>query len=191
MRRIDLSNESWVTTQKLDDDVVVPAFEDVWSLRPAEPQHVVLYGKQLEIPRRQLAFGRSYTFSGQTSTAHLAPQWLDAVKDGVEKTTGAGFNGILMNFYEGDDYIGPHSDDEKQLVRGHPICTLSLGGARRFVLAEKQDKKKFEFVLNDRDVLMMHGKCQREFKHHVKKPLKKDAGSFRQRRVSITFRKFA
>lgn len=35
-------------------------------------------------------------------------------------------NGVLLNWYDPDDYIGPHSDDEKDLVKGHPIIYIYL-----------------------------------------------------------------
>ena len=44
---------------------------------------------------------------------------------------GCPFNGVLVNWYEnGLHYIGPHSDDERQLAPGAPILSLSLGATR-------------------------------------------------------------
>ena len=51
-------------------------------------------------------------------------------------------NELLVNWYrDGSDYIGPHSDDERELVKGAGIYCISYGATRDFVLCKKKDKK--------------------------------------------------
>ena len=51
--------------------------------------------------------------------------FLDLLKTCQQKIT-PNLNGILVNWYNPQDYIGFHSDDEKNLIRDEPIITLTL-----------------------------------------------------------------
>ena len=91
--------------------------EHLWRLRPKEPQWIKLFGRWTQIPRRQLAMGRDYTFAGQTAAAEAWDHEVVKILEHVTRDFGVDVNGCLINFYDGaKDYIGssPHviSTDE-------------------------------------------------------------------------------
>ena len=117
------------------------------------------------------------------------------------------FNQFLVNWYQdGENYIGSHADDEKQLIPNSPIVsiTLCMGGTfdesgnfnlgnnlipRKFRIRDK-NKKIFEDVETTNGlVLVMGGKFQKEFKHEIVKIAGKKA-SLTGPRISITLRQF-
>ncbi|RUS79288.1 hypothetical protein EGW08_012943 [Elysia chlorotica] len=98
---------------------------------------VKMFGKLIDIPRKQVAHGDaglSYTFSGNTVPALPWTPLLREIRDHVSKATGYEFNFVLINRYkDGHDYMGEHKDDEKDLCQGYPIASLSLGQSRDFI----------------------------------------------------------
>jgi DNA oxidative demethylase len=80
---------------------------------------VVLYGKEIPIPRKQTAYGDHglcYNFSGTSVPAKPWIPLLSKIKKDVEDISGQRFNFCLVNYYaDGTRYIGYHSDDEKDL----------------------------------------------------------------------------
>ncbi len=93
---------------------------------------------------------------------------------------------LLINWYrDGNDYIGMHSDDEKQMKAETPVATVSLGTQRDFFLVEKKTKKKQVFKLENNSVFVMGGTCQKTHKHGL--PKRKKIKTYR---ISLTFREF-
>jgi alkylated DNA repair dioxygenase AlkB len=182
---------------RLDNDIVV----SLWELRPSAPQFITIFNEQKEIPRKQLAMGRDYAFSGQVSRAVPWHPLVSAVRDFLNATLGVSYNGCLLNFYKGHtEYIGAHSDDEKGLAKGQPIAVVSFGVPRRFRFTAKSyhpDKDimaaEKEIVIKHGDIVVMHGDIQQTHKHEVRKPLKKGTpvSEYDGKRVSLTFRVFA
>jgi len=87
---------------------------------------------------------------------------------------GGEFNSILVNWYEnGNDYISPHSDDERSIIKDSPIVCFNFGASRKFNLTEKDNKKnKLDLVLNNNTFILMGGKTQTYFKHEI--PIEKN-----------------
>lgn len=172
----------------------------LWGLRPSAPQHVKIYDNLTEIPRRQLAMGNDYSFSGQTSRAVEWHPLILSVRDVLSELTGASFNGALLNFYEGpSEHIGPHSDDERSLLAGAPIAVASFGVPRRFRFTAKKGicsgeatAAQAEIIVSNGDIVVMRGDTQKTHKHEVRKPLKRSstAEAYHGRRLSITMRAF-
>ncbi|GFR77074.1 alpha-ketoglutarate-dependent dioxygenase alkB-like protein 2, partial [Elysia marginata] len=96
--------------------------------------------------------GLSYTFSGNTVPALPWTPLLKEIRAHVSEVTGYNFNFVLINRYkDGNDYIGEHKDDEKDLCPGYPIASLSLGQPRDFIFkhqdcrgSHKKNKSKGE-----------------------------------------------
>ncbi|XP_005055319.1 PREDICTED: DNA oxidative demethylase ALKBH2, partial [Ficedula albicollis] len=100
-----------------------------------------VYGTWHKIPRRKVTYGDpglSYTYSGVTF--HPKP-WipvLTRIRERVTLETGHTFNFVLINRYkDGLDHIGEHRDDEKELVPGSPIASVSFGACRDFVFRRR------------------------------------------------------
>ena len=166
-----------------------------------EESQVVVYGKKLNIPRKQVAFGDAglkYKFSGNTVEAKPWPEFLREIRDEMQQylidhdllppNTKNVLNYVLVNLYrDGHDYIGPHSDDEKDLidVNGESIVvSLSFGATRDFIFENKQNKTiKYPMSLKHGDLVIMYGETQKKWKHYLPKRLRViDA------RYNLTFR---
>ena len=95
------------------------------------------------------------------------------------------FNGILINRYkDGNNYIGPHSDNEKNLDE-QGVIAISVGAIRKFRIRDKQTKKIIiDIPTNSYELMHMGGKFQEEFVHEI--PIQKKV---KEERYSFTFRK--
>jgi alkylated DNA repair dioxygenase AlkB len=112
------------------------------------------------------------------------PDYLQELMDSVTEQISAAFNYVLMSYYrDGRDSISWHSDDEKFLGPEPTIASISLGGERRFLLRNKETREKQEFQLGHGDLLVMHGRCQADWEHHVPKTAKAV-----DPRINLTFR---
>lgn len=159
---------------------------------------VLLYGKTHNIPRKQAAFGDSgltYTFSGVTINAHSWLPILLSLKVCVESVLhDETFNFVLVNRYkDGNDHIGEHRDDERDLVPGASIAGLSFGQSRDFVLKHKDSRGKnakhkdiqpVKINLGHGSLLVMKHPTNCDWYHSV--PSRKGAAGVR---ISLTFRK--
>ncbi|PVD31190.1 hypothetical protein C0Q70_06602 [Pomacea canaliculata] len=107
---------------------------------------VQLFGKWVDIPRKQVAYGNdglTYKFSGNTVPAKPWLHFLTDIRDHITNITGFDFNFVLINRYkDGFDYIGEHKDDEKDLMKGCPIASLSLGQPRDFIFRHQDSRGK-------------------------------------------------
>lgn len=200
-RRIFLDERSWVDVFRKAFPLTPSQFEEVWSGRPPSRATGTMMGKAVQFPRFTKAYGEDYPFAGQialsTSPLESVPHF-DLLASFVE---GKGYNGALINYYDASsgDYIGPHSDDERDLVRGHDILSLTWateGHFRRFRLTPKKRKgggeggARLVLDLSDGDVVVMGGDCQATHKHEIM-PVRKTQPREREgRRVNVTFRRF-
>ena len=151
-------------------------------------EQIKIYGKTYWQPRLLAWYGDngiSYRYSG---IEHLAIPWtpeLIILKDKIENVTGVTFNSVLANKYRnGQDSMGWHSDDEKELGENPVIASLSLGEERKISFRSKFDKEKLDLKLDSGSLLMMSGATQQNWQHAVTKT-KKDIGV----RINLTFRK--
>ena len=89
----------------------------------------------------------------------------------VSETAGVAFNSVLANLYrDGDDAMGWHSDNERELGPRPGIASLSLGATRRFVLKEKHPNaegsaQRHAFELAHGTLLLMRGDTQSLYRH--------------------------
>lgn len=138
--------------------------------------------------RRDVGFFSStsigYYFSGQLAKSKPMNPSLNILLQVINKMFGSEFNGILINRYNsGDEYIGPHSDDEKYLDKSG-VVAISCGGERIFRIRNKYTKKLFQDIsIKNMDVIHMGGNFQKEFTHEIPQT-KKPVGL----RYSFTFR---
>ncbi|KAM8865293.1 DNA oxidative demethylase ALKBH2 [Synchiropus picturatus] len=122
---------------KLEEEVVYATGEE---------SKVQVFGKLCNIPRKQATYGDAglkYTYSG---VARLACAWtptLEYIRDKVTKATGQIFNFVLVNRYkDGQDHMGEHRDDEKELDPLCPIASVSFGAARDFIFRHRDARGK-------------------------------------------------
>lgn len=133
-----------------------------------------------------------YHYANQLAKSKPMTLNLDLLVDLVNELFGSDFNGILINRYTGgDEYIGPHSDDEKNIDKSGVIA-ISYGSERIFRIRDKKTKQIVQDIpFKNLDIICMGGDFQKEFTHEIpptKKDAKKDAKKEVGIRYSFTFR---
>ena len=149
VRKENLSVDYSILYNKSTSDELFQSLERELEYFSGEKAKVKLFGKWMDIPRKQVAFGDQglkYSFSGNSLPAK---PWEESalvakIKDDVEKYLDNKymFNFVLVNRYkDGEDHMGEHRDDEAELVQTAPIVSLSLGQERDFVFRHKDNRK--------------------------------------------------
>lgn len=102
----------------------------------------------------------------------------------VEKVSGETYNSCLLNLYHvGEEGMGWHSDDEKELKKDGAIASLSFGAERKFQFKHKKTGDQVDVFLEHGSMLLMKGTVQTHWLHRLpptKKVLKP--------RINLTFR---
>ena len=125
-----------------------------------------------------------YYYSGQLAKSQPLENNLLKLLEIINNKFTADFNGILINKYQdGNDYIGKHSDDEKNLGN-IGVISISYGGTRKFRIRNKNGKRVMDINLESGSIIHMGGDFQKEFTHEI--PIEKKVKS---ERYSFTFRK--
>ena len=150
---------------------------------------IKIFGKTLDQPRLTAYYGEDHPYYAY-SNIKLQPipftPILLSIKNKIETLTSHQFNGVLLNYYRnGDDSMGWHADDEKELGTNPVIASLSFGASRTFQLHNRFQKStpKQSIILNDASLLVMQGETQHFWKHQI--PKQKNKGP----RINLTFRK--
>ena len=153
---------------------------------------IKVFGKVYPIPRQQSAYGDSgvkYKYSGTTVPALPWTHTLEEIRDILEEIVGVKYNFVLVNRYkDGNDKMGDHKDDEKEIDQSAPIASLTFGAERDFVF-KHQDKTKLDLenvkiVLKDGMLLLMKHPTNTYWYHGL--PPRK---SCLDPRINLTFRK--
>jgi|MDSZ01.1.fsa_nt_gb alkylated DNA repair dioxygenase AlkB len=191
---------SWVVIVRRYHPSDQTSFDELWKLRPDDPPYGTIMGRRVPFPRRTRAFGSDYAFSGQTADASPI-EALPALARSYRTKTSIiklhKLNGVLLNWYDASegDYIGPHADDEGQLIRGEPILSITWTSPathfRRFrLLPKKKEDVSLTLDLYDGDLVVMGGRCQTTHKHEIMKSRKRQRDECVGRRINQTDRAF-
>lgn len=149
---------------------------------------IQLYGKIVH-QQRNIGFfsdeSIGYSYSGQLAEAKPLQTHTRALMQLINDRFGTNYNGILVNYYEdGNNYIGDHSDDEKNVDKGG-VISISYGAVRKFRIRDKLTKKIImDIPTISNSIIHMGGNFQKEFTHGI--PVEK---SVKGSRYSFTFRK--
>jgi alkylated DNA repair dioxygenase AlkB len=175
---------------------------------------ITIFGKKIEEPRLTAWYGdagKNYTYSGKLQVPLAWHNALILIKNNVEKIiknelinsskkplnselktqlnadliNDFKFNSVLCNYYRnGQDSMGFHADNEKELGQNPIIASVNFGESRRFIFRRRDDKTiKHELVLNHGSLLVMSGAMQHNWVHAVPKEPKK-----MKPRINLTFR---
>lgn len=154
---------------------------------PWSHDETVMFGKRIVTARKVAWFadgGIPYAYSGTVKRAHDWTELLLGLKREVEGRTGAEYNSCLLNLYHhGGEGMGWHSDDEKSIVPGSSIASLSFGAQRKFSFRHRGGKETVSVILENGSLLDMRGDTQRYWLHRLPKMKKVSAP-----RVNLTFR---
>lgn len=191
--------EKTVTHQIMDNSFIyyqpkifVPnenQMNDLWSLRPLDAQYCKIFNKDVAIPRRHKTLGKSYQFNGSVTSDEPFNEVLTCVAERITRYFEVGMDGelpnsCLVNWYEdGDEYIGYHSDNERNLVPNKPIFIVSLGAERCIKMKNKKTNEVVDFILENGSLFVMGGDTQKTHKHSIPK-----SKTIKEKRISLTFR---
>ncbi len=138
-------------------------------------------------PRTNVAFGKTYTYSGVTHPATDIPAFLQEIA--VIASNAIGFpadywDSVLLNKYaDGKQSIGFHQDNEPELGYNPRVIAISLGAERTFTLINKKTKQEHNIVLPHNSLIVMGNMSQVLYQHGIRK----DPHCHSQR-ISITYR---
>lgn len=151
---------------------------------------IKIYGKTHLVPRLTAWYGtKSYTYSKIINQPlGWTKELLELKKLAEEESAKLGykieFNSVLLNYYrDGQDSIGYHSDDEKELGTNPVIASFSFGETRIFSFRHKVTKEIVKLELQNNTFLLMAGETQSNWEHQISKTAKLKNG-----RINLTFR---
>lgn len=137
--------------------------------------------------------GVTYDYKGKAKPVHPFTPALDAVRARVIAAFGWRPNCVVVNSYAPGSGLYPHRDGAyiPQLGDRPTIVSVSFGSTRTFRLhpcdpltnKRKKDAQVIDVSLEEGDVLVMHGECDRLYHHSL--PEEQAPGV----RVSLTFRR--
>jgi alkylated DNA repair dioxygenase AlkB len=145
-----------------------------------------IFGKMVMQPRLTAWLGEhEYRYSGIVMKPQKWNSTLNEIKAKIEPLAGLEFNCALLNFYrDGQDSMGWHRDNERELGIDPVIGSVSFGAARRFLLRHFEKKKlKTEILLGDGSFLLMKGATQHQWEHSLPKTAQVVGP-----RINLTFR---
>lgn len=156
-----------------------------WKTEP-----IKIFGKEVDQPRL-MAWVSEPGIHIRYSGISMPPQpWIPCLlemKARCEAICGVSFNGVLLNYYRhGQDSMGWHSDDERELGPRNTIASISLGATRKFQLKPRHqtaDVGTMSLNLESGSLLIMAGDTQKNYKHQVPKT-SRPVGP----RINLTFR---
>ena len=191
-----LTERSWVEFWPKAISCTQAEFDEFWALHPETRHEIMIMGKLTAIPRFQKLYGAGeYRFSGTVMPGDpVIPVFVQRCLDLARRLYPEyreGWNGALVNWYaDGSNYIGPHSDDTRDLVPGAPILSFSFGSVRTFRVkkkteAEDEEIAKVDFPTEPGSLLAMCGDMQNEYKHEITKTAKAVGP-----RINVTIRCF-
>ena len=147
----------------------------------------VIFGKHYITRRKTAWYGDrpfNYTYSKIKRTALPWTNELLEIKNIVENNESTEFNSCLLNFYhDGDDGMGWHSDNEKELIKNGVIASISLGAERKFSFRHKKTKEKIDMMLRNGSLLVMKEQIQTHWMHQLPRSKK-----IKEQRINLTFR---
>jgi alkylated DNA repair dioxygenase AlkB len=149
---------------------------------------VVIFGKKI-ITNRKVAFYAAsadinYKYSKITkNTAVFIPVLLE-IKEKIEMITHQTFNSCLLNLYQnGNEGMGWHSDNERELKPNGTIASISFGAERNFSFKHNNTKQRIAIKLENGSLLTMEKEIQKFWKHSMPKSAK-----IMTPRINLTFR---
>ena len=148
---------------------------------------IILFGKKIVTKRKVAWYGDSgieYTYSNTTKKALSWTKELREIKSLIEEQIGSTFNSCLLNLYHsGEEGMGWHSDDEKELEKNGTIASVSFGAERKFSFKHKKDQTTFSILLENGSLLVMKDEIQLFWQHKLA-PTK----MVKSARINLTFR---
>ncbi|QPK63609.1 alpha-ketoglutarate-dependent dioxygenase AlkB [Methylomonas sp. LL1] len=145
-------------------------------------------GRQFVLPRLQTWHadaGIRYSYSNNLLETRPWTEMLSQIRIKVESLLDYSFNSVLVNCYRnGDDHVGWHADNERELGENPFIASVSFGAERAFAFKHKRSSEQGRILLGSGCLLIMRPAFQTHWLHSV--PEDKTS---RQARINLTFRR--
>jgi alkylated DNA repair dioxygenase AlkB len=174
--------------QFMPDEAIEYYFNDLFNNITWQNEIVVMFGKEITTKRKVAFYSEpliSYTYANKTKQGLGWTPSLLNIKNSIEALTGEQYNACLLNLYHsGEEGMGWHSDDEKEIYPNSSIASLSLGAERKFSFKHKYSKETVSLLLGNGSLLEMKGAIQKYWLHALPKAKKIIAP-----RINLTFRK--
>lgn len=128
---------------------------------------------------------KSYMFSGTSTkigTKTIPEEYIPYI-DQI-KSLDARYNQFVINIYnDGNDYIEPHSDCDKDMIDDYRILILSIGETRTLRLTSRKNNDVYlDIDLHNNSIFKLDKDLNSNYRHEI---LKSDTTN---RRISITAR---
>jgi alkylated DNA repair dioxygenase AlkB len=171
----------------VNDEEIKGLFDALLNNIHWENERVIMFGKEI-VTKRKVAFfsdpSISYRYASKTKIGLPWTSSLLIIKNIVESITKESYNACLLNLYHnGEESMGWHSDNEKEIIANSSIASLSLGANRKFSFKHKVSKETVSIELEDGSLLEMKGSVQAHWWHALLKSKKVTAA-----RINLTFR---
>jgi alkylated DNA repair dioxygenase AlkB len=155
---------------------------------PWKQDEVVMFGKKIMTKRKVAWFadaGITYTYAGVKKSGLQWTEALLGIKQKIEAITGSSYNACLLNLYhEGEEGMGWHRDNEKEIIAESSIASVSLGAARKFAFKHAITNERLDIELANGSLLDMKGVIQEHWYHSLPKTKR-----IKQMRINLTFRR--
>jgi alkylated DNA repair dioxygenase AlkB len=172
----------------MDETTATDLLDELQQLPDWTVDTITLFGKKIICPRLTSWYGDigiRYSYSGVTHVAKAWPQSLLKLRNKLDAQFDTHFNSVLCNYYRhGVDYMGWHSDDEKEIAADSCIASISLGVMRKFQFRHKLRKELISIDLKHGSLLLMGRQTQQYWQHRL--PRNKHVVA---QRINLTFRR--
>ena len=157
----------------VNDEEIKSLFDALLNNIHWENERVIMFGKEI-VTKRKVAFfsdpSISYRYASKTKIGLPWTSSLLTIKNIVESITKESYNACLLNLYHnGEESMGWHSDNEKEIIANSSIASLSLGANRKFSFKHKASKETVSIELEDGSLLEMKGSIQAHWWHALLK----------------------
>ncbi len=180
--------ELYLIRQFYHSDKADELFDNLLNSLDWGEEHLFIYGRHIKVPRLLSWYGDPDAYYRYSGVDHQPKPWTDElrkIKLNIESECNCRFNSVLANLYrDGNDSMGCHADNEKELGVNPVIASLSLGDERLFKLNHLIKKDTFSIPLGHGDLLVMAGTFQHHWLHSIPKTKKKKSP-----RINLTLRR--
>jgi len=171
----------------LGEELLHTFYDDLLNNIAWEQERLIMFGKNITTKRKVAFYADDlieYTYSKKTKKGLPWTSDLKVLKQIIEGITNSTYNACLLNLYhDGDEGMGWHSDDEREIVPQSSIASLSIGAERKFAFKHKASKETVSILLENGALLEMKSHIQENWWHSLPKSKK-----ITQPRINLTFR---
>ena len=138
---------------------------------PWREELVPMFGRVFVAPRLSCALadeGCTYRYRGSQTESIRFTNSIEQLRQKLRKHVTVPFNYVLATKYrDGNDYVGWHADDERDLVPGQTIANVSLGEVREFRIKGRDGAFDERVSTAHGSLLLMQGELLRTTKHSL------------------------